>query len=172
MLKDNIGVHGNFTIKVIDGKTGNIVDEETSSNVILNSGLEFLKQAISNPVTTHVDYLQLGGSAAIAKVTDTPDPTSVNGELLITPSEVFPVTAYYLKPATVTFKCIINLNQGNQGGTATYREAVLMFPIPGPDPQATYYDWFARKTFNDKLKNNTLIFEINWEISFDYDAGL
>lgn len=172
MLKDNVGVQGKFTLKVIDGLTGNVIEEETSSNVILNSGLEFLKQAISNPVSTHIDYLQLGGSAALAKVTDAPDVSSSNGELIITPSEVFPVVAYYLKPATVLFKCIINLNQGNQQGSTTYREAVLMFPVPGPDPQLTYYNWFARKTFNDKLKNNTLLFEINWEISFEYQSSL
>lgn len=166
-VKENIGVHGKLTIKVIDGKTGIVIEEDSGDNVVLNSGLDFLRKNITTFTPVPVQYMQLGGDSTAATPLDTP--AFPDGRLVIRPSELFLAKAYFLTPNTTLFKSIVNLNEGNGNGTATYTEAVLSFPVePPPGSLIDYVGWFARKTFSGKTKTNNVLFELNWEITFKY----
>jgi hypothetical protein len=169
-LKDKLEIHGRLTIKTIDGATGAILDEETGENCILDSGIYQICRRIAGEAVYPVALLQLGSDATPETVKDAP--INSDGTLSAYPSELFDVKAYYLTPGKTLFKCIINLNEGNGTGSASYNEAVLMYRrgTPIPNGLSLEYDWFARKTFSNKIKNSNLLFELNWEISFVYVA--
>lgn len=159
----SIPVSGEFTIKVIDGKTGVVLEEETGNNVILNTGIDHIRHAITPLAYSPVAFLQLGGNATVETVTDAP--TTVDGQLASSPSELFNVRSFFIAPEQTMFKCIVSMTEGNGANSAQYNEAVLMFKTSSsPDT----YAWFARKTFNNKVKNSNLLFEINWAINFNY----
>jgi hypothetical protein len=172
-LKDKIEVHGRLTIKTIDGATGLVLNEDTGENCILDSGITQICRRIAGDSVYPVALLQLGANATPETVTDAP--INGDGTLNASPSELFDVKAYFLTPGKTLFKCIVNLNEGNgfnSTGSASYNEAVLMYRrgIPIPNGLSLEYDWFARKTFSNKIKNSNLLFELNWEISFVYVA--
>ena len=163
-LKDTIEVHGVLTIKTIDSLTGVILDEEVGENCILNTGLALIALSITAAGAPPVTILQLGGNVTKEIVTDVP--STSNGSLTVRPSDFLPINSYSIIPGKTLFKCLIGPAYANSGtGNATYNEAVLMYKI-SEDPVT--YGWFARKTFNDKIKNSSLIFELNWEITFEY----
>ena len=165
-LKQNIQVMGELTITSIDTNTGCVISEDTHPNMILDSGLELLAKAISSQGIPLVSHLQLGGNSNPPISTDVP--LSSDGQLITTPSEVFPVQAYYNRPNAVTFKCFIPATAANRGSAANYNEAVLLAGTLNPGLATYTYQWFARRTFNQRYKDNNIIFEITWVIKFLY----
>lgn len=160
----SINVNDNVTIKTIDGITGKVLDINTGHNIILNTGIDHIRHAIT-PIPYHpVAFLQLGGNATPETVNDAP--TTSDGQLSIGPSEIFDVRSFFITPEQTLFKCIVNIGEGNGTGIAYYNEAVLMY-LTSTSP-SNVYAWFARYTFNNKVKNSSLLFEINWQVNFKY----
>lgn len=194
-VKDNISLKGVFHLKVIDALSGKVINEIRDENLILDSGIEILCAALAgniyldpadtsidesnllkintlnSPVSNIVQYLQLGMNATTPQVTDTgvapygalnENPDSDSGA-----SKVFKVTPFFLKKDIVTFRCIIGVNEGNgPTGKTGYTEAVLMSKIDKDIDNKPIYKLFSRKTFGTQTKDNTVLFEINWDIIF------
>lgn len=165
-FNSSLGVKGVFTLKVIDAATGVVLEEEKGNNIVLNSGLDIIRRAISSGSAPVVNTLQLGGDATTPTPQDAP--LNTGGSLQVVPSEFFAVQPFYYKDdnQTVTFKCIIPPGSGNgsdpEGRGNAYQEAVLSADTGGE------HKWFARKTFNTRVKTALVLFEINWDIIFTY----
>lgn len=186
-----ITIKGILTIKTIDTNTGEVLDIDRGENLVLNSGIEILKQALvgdftlpsdaepgvhlnslSGALASTIRYFQLG------KGTTTPAATDVspyaNGTL-DNVSTVFPtnaseiLTVGYSYPNTSTLRlfCTVPTTKGNGfSGTTTYTEAVLMAKTQGsPDPEV--FKWFARRVFPSKTKTSSVILEIEWDLIFN-----
>lgn len=185
-LNETLSIKGIFTLKVIDALTGEVLNEVSGENLILDSGIDLMCRALAgdnvvpvteeekklyffnSPIANIVQYVQLGNNL----LPSTPESNSPynSGALNEDPSsgynasEIFKLTPLFQKKNTVTFRCVVPNSAANgSSGSAVYQEAVLMSKVSATPT----YKWFARKLFPLQTKTSSVIFEINWDIVFN-----
>jgi len=146
-IKDNGKNRDNVRLEFYDAKTGELVMSHTGHNMIVNAGLNLIRNAISRDIDV-VGYVAVGSGSTGAAAGDT---------ALVAEIERIPIMGYSDDATgTVTFIAIFEPNQGN----GNLREFGLFDALTTGTLFARYV---AGASFT---KDTSLMLKIYWTVVF------
>lgn len=148
-VQESLALDCNLTVEVRDAKTGNLLGRRRVHNLVLDAGLNLLRDLINGTVTS-------GNVTHVAVGTGTTPPAGTDTALV---AEVFRdvVTARTVSPKAVNFQLVLASTQAN-GHNLT--EAGLI--VAGLVPEVL----FARAIFEAVPKDETVTVTLSWDVTF------
>ena len=153
---DKINLKGRFKlIEVMNDKENVVVDEQ---NKIVNTSFQVLVNCLQGTVGSKISSLALGDGGIVNSELQTPNvlDTHLYHETLRFDYSTI-ITESILKPFSITWRFILNEDEGNGIGAAIYNEAGL-YSLDGV--------LFSRKTFTESVKTPEKKFIIEWKIEY------
>lgn len=144
MFNDGGKLKGRVGIKLID-KDGNIKDQKDVNNLVVNSGLNFILQAMNGDTADVMDYIAIGSGTTTAAAGDTTLGTEVVRVQMDSRSIASNVISF-------------SASYGAGVGTATIAEAGIFDAASGGD-------MLCRVQFGSIVKEAADSLVINWDLT-------
>jgi hypothetical protein len=190
----SVEVRGKLILTSIDAKTGEILDVDEGSNLVLKTGSASLGRLLTGytplpvgesvthegqvlkdfigPVPDIVKYVQFGTRTTPVSYTDTPPYDNGTLDLNLTdpsPSHASPIieiTTENVKLGTDGTIQFTCILDANQGNSVSNvtYTEAVLMGLTSINPPV--YKWFARRVFPGKVKNSTIALRADWFIYF------
>jgi hypothetical protein len=141
-MNEEVKPRVNVTVEVADAKTGQVLETQETHNLVVDAGLNLIRDALQLGTVSPITRIGLGTSGTAVNASD----TALLGEiakytlLSITPSNKTLTCQYFLDGSTANGQTIRELGLFTDDGTM-YARVLLDTPIPKTDLKVASMTW-------------------------------